>query len=143
LIVEEGNAIGTAYLRLDLLPAETQPALREMFRKYVDSRREVYRRLPDLAAAQQELARSQELQNEIWPHEIDACQAASNPAVMTLVMPSTNDMIDNTSTRTVAALSHPPQIIFAMIFLLVLASALVAGQDLASANRRDLLQRVH
>ncbi len=38
LIVEEANAIGTAYLRLDLLPAASQPALREKFRRYVETR---------------------------------------------------------------------------------------------------------
>src|SRR6266540_2898434 len=31
LIVEETNAVGTAYLRLDMLPAAAQPALRENF----------------------------------------------------------------------------------------------------------------
>src|SRR5262245_57686366 len=31
--VQEANAIGTAYLRLDLLPAAEQPALREHFRQ--------------------------------------------------------------------------------------------------------------
>jgi len=33
LAVEETNAIGTAYLRLDLLPADKQPALRDSFRR--------------------------------------------------------------------------------------------------------------
>ena len=41
LIVEETNDIGTAYLRLDLLPTDAQPALRENFRHYVDARLEV------------------------------------------------------------------------------------------------------
>jgi hypothetical protein len=36
LIVEETNDIGTAYLRLDLLPANAHPALRERFRRYLD-----------------------------------------------------------------------------------------------------------
>src|SRR5262245_47909853 len=40
LIVEEANDIGTAYLRLDLLPAPAQPPLRELFRRYTDSRLE-------------------------------------------------------------------------------------------------------
>jgi len=48
LIVEETNAIGTAYLRLDLLPASMQPALRESFRHYVDARLGAYRKLPDI-----------------------------------------------------------------------------------------------
>jgi hypothetical protein len=30
--VEEANAIGTAYLRIDLVPADAQPQLRETFR---------------------------------------------------------------------------------------------------------------
>jgi hypothetical protein len=34
LIVEETNDIGTAYRRLDLLPAHAQPALRDSFRRY-------------------------------------------------------------------------------------------------------------
>ena len=36
LIVEEVNDIRTAWLRLDVLPAEAPPALRENFRRYVD-----------------------------------------------------------------------------------------------------------
>ena len=38
LIADEANAIGTAYLRLDLLPSEAQSPLRELFRRYVDVR---------------------------------------------------------------------------------------------------------
>ena len=56
LIVEETNAIGTAYLRLDMLPHAVQPALRENFRRYVDTRIEVYRKLPDIVAAKQALS---------------------------------------------------------------------------------------
>src|SRR3954470_21352105 len=44
LIAEEVNAIGTAYLRLHLLPQQTQPALQELFRRYLDSRLETYRK---------------------------------------------------------------------------------------------------
>src|SRR6187399_822560 len=51
LVVQEANNIGTAYLRLDLLPASAQPALRERFRRYVDARIAAYRALPDAAAA--------------------------------------------------------------------------------------------
>src|SRR4051812_20653426 len=53
LVVEEANNIGTAWLRIDLLPAEQQPAMRGLFRQYVDSRLETYRRIPDMAAVKQ------------------------------------------------------------------------------------------
>ena len=50
LIVQETNAISTAYDRLDLLPASDQPAMRHLFREYLDARLRVYAKLPDLKA---------------------------------------------------------------------------------------------
>src|SRR6476619_7702598 len=38
LIVDEANAIGTAWLRIDLLPPDRQQPVRDLFRKYVDAR---------------------------------------------------------------------------------------------------------
>src|SRR4030095_3260043 len=50
LIVEEDNAIGTAYLRVDLVAPDLQPALRDRFRRYVDARLDVYRNVEDTTA---------------------------------------------------------------------------------------------
>jgi len=58
LIVHEANAIGTAYLRLDLLPASEQPVMRGMFREYLDARLRAYERIQDQATVQQEFARA-------------------------------------------------------------------------------------
>lgn len=55
LIVEETNAISTAYLRLDMLPTGVQPPMRDLFRRYVDARLETYRKLTDMQAAMAEL----------------------------------------------------------------------------------------
>ena len=105
LIVEEANAIGTAYLRLDLLPAEAQPKLRELFRRYLDTRLEAYERLPDLAAAKDALARSIALQDEIWSGSVEAGRGA--PQATMLLLPALNAMIDITTTRTVACRRTP------------------------------------
>ena len=48
LIVHEANAIGTAYLRLDLLPVSQQTEMRRLFREYLNTRLEVYQQLPDV-----------------------------------------------------------------------------------------------
>src|SRR5438132_13789604 len=79
LIVEETNDIGTAYLRLDLLAADAQPALRESFRRYLDARIEVYRKLPDVAAAKESLADANELQRQIWRQAIVASRTEGAP----------------------------------------------------------------
>jgi hypothetical protein len=137
LIVEEANNIGTAYLRIDLLPAPAQPALRELFRKYLDSRLEMYRKLPDVGAAKAELARSLQLQSEIWSNAVAACRDSGSQAAHMLLLPALNPMFDITTTRTEALKMHPPAIIFIMIGVLSLAAALLAGYGMAGGKSRS------
>lgn len=138
LITQEANAIGTAWLRIDPLPAEFQPALRDKFRRYVDARIETYRKVPDMAAVKVELDRSVELQGEIWKDAVAAVQAAPSPATAVL-LPALNEMIDITTTRLVATESHPPVVVFAMLIVLCLAGALLAGYGMAGGRTRNWL----
>jgi len=137
LIVEETNDIGTAYLRVDLLPADLQPALRESFRRYLDTRIEVYRKLPDIAAAKESLAKANELQKQIWRQAVVASRAeGAQPAAPVLLLPALNAMIDITTTRTMATQLHPPVIVFVMLFGLALAASLLAGYGMTGSKVR-------
>ena len=137
LVIEEANDIGTAWLRLDLLPVTSQPPLREKFRDYVDARIAVYAKLPDLAAATIDLNRATALQSEIWQGAVAACRdSGSSPATM-LLLPALNQMIDITTVRTVAAQTHAPLVIYVMLGLLVLAGSLLAGYDIAIGKHRN------
>jgi hypothetical protein len=130
--VDEANAIGTAYLRIALLPEGAQSAMRETFRNYVDSRIATYRKLPDVAAARDELAHSQQLQNEIWAQAVTAVRLPeARPGTDLLVMPALNQMFDITTVRTIATQMHPPLIVYAMLIGLALGSALLAGYQSA------------
>jgi len=136
LIAQEANDIGTAWLRLDLLPTDSQPALRDLFRKYLDSRLETYRRLPDLKGALEEMARSQELQQAIWSQAVAACDARGEASTRTLVLTSLNSMIDITTTRTMAARIHPPSVIFILLIVMVLACSFLAGHAMSGNQGR-------
>ena len=74
LVVAEANNIGTAWLRIDLLPAQAQPPLRELFRRYLDSRLDTYRKATDAEMAMDEYARSTKLQGDIWAYAVAACR---------------------------------------------------------------------
>jgi hypothetical protein len=143
LIVEETNAIGTAYLRIDMLPVAAQPALRDHFRRYLDSRLAIYRKLPDVVAAQEELARSNQLQGEIWRRGVAAVQAegAPPPAAM-LFLPALNSMFDITTTRTMATQMHPAEIVYVMLFGLALLASLLAGYGMAGGKVRKWLHMI-
>lgn len=142
LVVEEANDIGTAYLRLDLLPAAAQPKLREAFRRYVDTRLTVYRRLPDLDASRGELQRMANLQNEIWQGSVAACRETGSREAPLLLLPALNAMIDITTTRTVALQMHQPAIIFVMLGVLMLACSLLAGHGMSTGTGRSWLHVV-
>jgi hypothetical protein len=140
LIVEEANAIGTAYLRLDLLPSAAQADLRESFRRYLDARLAVYRAVPDLAKVKAELARAAGLQQEIWTKSL-AATAGVQPATM-LLLPALNEMFDITTTRTMAGQMHPPWIIFVLLCGLALLSALLAGYAASGTAARNWVHMI-
>jgi prepilin signal peptidase PulO-like enzyme (type II secretory pathway) len=137
LIVEESNTIGTAYLRVDLLPAQVQPSLRDKFRQYVDARLETYRKIPDLAAVAAERRRAETLQGEIWAQAVAACKAITSPAVTTLVLNSLNQMIDISTTRNEGAQMHPPAVIYVMLVALLLACSVLAGNAMSAHKVRN------
>jgi hypothetical protein len=137
-IVEESNTIGTAWLRLDLLPAGAQPALREKFRRYLDARLDVFEHFADASATREALARSVALQNDIWSLATQACRDA-NTQTSLLVLPSLNEMIDMSSTRTMTARMHPPAIVHIMLCALALMSSLLAGYGMAVTKTRTWL----
>jgi hypothetical protein len=140
LIAEEVNAIETAYLRLHLVPQEAQSVLQELFRRYVDSRLETYRKLPNMEAAKLEMAKSKKLQEEIWTEAVAATQLPkTHPDAGKLLLPALNNMIDITTTRTMALQIHPPRIIYALLFGLGLICSLLAGYRMSSGQHRSWL----
>jgi len=131
--VQEANAIGTAYLRLDLLPAAAQPPLREKFRRYAEARIGVYQALPDLEASNAHAARAVALQSEIWAGAVAALRNAQ-PQAQLLVLPALNEMIDITTTRAVALKTHTPPVILVTLGVLSLVCSLLIGYGLAGGK---------
>jgi hypothetical protein len=137
LIIEETNAIGTAYLRLDLLPADKQPAIRDLFRRYLDTRLSAYKKMPDIDAAMADLAKATAMQGDIWRDAVAACREGNSPQSTMLLMPALNQMFDIASARTLASQIHPPLIIFAMLGLMALGGAMLAGFGMAGGKSRS------
>lgn len=139
LIVQETNAIGTAWLRIDLLPADSQPLLRQQFRDYTDLRIAYYRDMHDTAKAHQNNARATELQLQIWKDSVSAVANMTAPALGVSLLQALNEVIDITTTRHVAMKTHPPLLIYLMLGLLTLISALFIGFGMAGNGKRNWL----
>jgi hypothetical protein len=142
LLVQHANAIGTAWLRLDLLPAEVQPALRHDFRLYLD----MVIKLPQLAgdskATDQGMAQAGKLQDNIWNLAQAAASRDNRPQVATLVLPALNEMFDLGASRYAAGKYHISLVIVALLLLLSLLASLLAGSGMAAARRRNWLHMI-
>ena len=136
-IVTEANAIGSAYMLVDLLPPEAQPPLRETFRQYLDSRLDAYRKMPDLGAAKEQLDQATVLQNNIWAQAVAATRDTGYQPVALQILPAIGRMIDMSSQRTAALYTHPPAIIFIMLAGLMLVCSMLAGYSMASPKLRN------
>jgi hypothetical protein len=88
---QEANAIGTEYLRLDLLPANDAPKMREFLRRYLDLRIAFYTsRGPALDRIDEQTG---QLQSAMW--SIVAAHASAQPTpVAALVTAGMNDLLD-------------------------------------------------
>ena len=138
-IAEEANAIARAYLRLELLPPQAQSELQDLFRRYVDSRLEIYRRLSNWEAAAAAMAESRRIREEIWAKALDATRLPdSHPEAGKLLLPALNS-IDITTSRTMAPQIHPPRVIYGLLFGLGLIGSLLAGYRMAIDRSRSRL----
>jgi len=140
-IVQEANAIGTAWLRLDILAPDDQPQLRETFRSYVDARltasREVDAHYGQALAAMQ---RASDLQGEIWRRSRAACERDARTCL--LLLSSINEMLDIATSRTMAARTHAPSIVFGLLFAVALLSATLAGYAMAGGTSGPWLHTI-
>jgi len=142
-VVEEANAIGTAWLRIDALPAQAQPKLRETFKAYVDARIATYRALPDVDAARNALELSRRLQADIWQQTAAATRLpGARPDAAILTLPALNAMFDITTTRLAATQIHPPRIVYLLLIALAMVTAALAGYQTAGERNYDWIHKL-
>jgi cytochrome bd-type quinol oxidase subunit 2 len=137
LVTDEVNKVGSAYQTLSLLPSAPRAAIQGQMREYLRTRIETYSVLPDVGAARAWLARSEQLQDEIWIAAVAAARAAGEGAVM-VVLPAINDAFDAATTRTLAMFTHTPLMVFAMLAAVTLLSALLAGYGMGTFSARPV-----
>jgi CDP-diglyceride synthetase len=142
LMVQHTNAIGTAWLRLDLLPAEVQLPLRKDLRLYVDAILKVHQQAGDRKAVDQTMAYLGKLQDDIWKLAETAASRDGRPQVATLVLPTLNEMFDLTASRYAASRFHVSLVILWFLVFLSLLAALLAGYAMASAKSRNWLHMI-
>ena len=148
LIVQEANAIGTAYDRLALFEGEAQ-GLQASLRDYTKARIELYRMPHDFSLWQrtelwspEQQLKIRELKNKLWDATVAACPQSNYRPVCSLAMIALANAFEVSRLREGAAEKHPPQIVYIMLFGLGLGGSLLAGFGMAAAAARSRIHMV-
>ena len=141
-VVDEANAIGTAYLRVTLLPEPQRGEAEQAFKSYLDLRLELAR--PDwFTAAGAELrARQSELQREIWKLGVSASQVDPRAVTTGLYVQAANEMIDSAGRRDAGLRNHVPESVLYMIFAVCLVTVGTIGFFSGLEGARSLIATV-
>jgi len=111
--VDEVDAIGTAYLRTDLLPPDLRQESRKLLREYVRIRLFAV----DTGNIKEAAARSEMLHRQLWSIAVMAQDEVANPVSFGLYAQAIGEVIDVHTRRIVAAFqSRIPAIIWLVLF---------------------------
>lgn len=132
LVVEEANALGTAYLRTNLLPAPER--LRNLMRAYARERLTFGRTAGSEQAAS--VARAERLQGAVWREAVAATAGQRGTAIDMLVLDPINQAIDAAAARKAAVDARVPATVIASLWAYALVSAAIMGRVVGGRERR-------
>ncbi|MET0066836.1 MAG: hypothetical protein ABW076_10890 [Candidatus Thiodiazotropha sp.] len=141
LVLEESNAIGTAWLRSQLLPQQAAAEVSDLLKDYVDTR--ITGALTDDA---DELSRailhSEEILDELWAISVIQVGASGGQPSLALYLASINDVIDMHSKRIHVAFQRIPSIIMGTLLFISLVTLSMMGYQSGLNGVRTLLPRI-
>jgi hypothetical protein len=127
-VVEEANAIGTAYLRTDFLPLSVGEDAKRLLRSYTDLRIKA-----GAASSADDSIRSPVLQqandelNALWLLARKAVAEDPDTVRTGLFVQALNDAIDSAAKREAALNRHVPEVVLLLMFGTFLMGALIVG----------------
>jgi hypothetical protein len=138
LVGATANVAGTTWQRIDMLPPELQPPVRDGMRRYLDALITSYTK-PTVAEAK--TTRQPEAvtlaQNDLWLKTVAAVSLPAGEKARMLLLPSMNELFGAVEQERLARAIHPPRLIYVMLTLATLIGAVFVGYAIATAEKRN------
>ena len=122
---EEANAIGTEYVRADLLPAADAATVRQLLTQYLDQRVLFYT-TRDLRYLEQVNDKTATLQNKMWTTVQEAADKQPTP-VSALAVAGMNDVLNRQGYTQAAWLNRIPTGAWCLMFAIAICCSLLIG----------------
>jgi hypothetical protein len=136
LVIDESNAIGTAYLRSAMLPEPWRGKSAELLRRYVDIRVGSYEEGAEPERLREATRRGEQVQQQLWSLAVGAAEKDPHSLPVGLYVQSLNDLIDLDAKRLNALENTVPESVLYLVALVGVVSAAVVGYECGRANRR-------
>ena len=134
LVLDEANAISTAYLRAGLIPQPQGAAIRKLLEEYTDIRVQVAVNDSKIAEL---LVRSEEIHGLLWSQAESMVKEDLDSEIRSLLISSLNEIIElHTSRKTVALIYHIPAFIWLSLHLMMVASMFGKGYLIGTSGIR-------
>lgn len=126
LVLDEANAIGTAWLRAGMLGDTARDASRPALIDYVDARIKGASVLSFTKEFQAQVARSEQDQVKLWHAAVAAVKDHDSPAT-SLYVAALNDLIDLDAKRLAAMRNHVPGTVWLLLTLVSVTACWTVG----------------
>jgi hypothetical protein len=135
LVITEANAIGTAYLRAQLVPEPHRSRLGRLLMDYTDNRIALAT-TADPAERTRRVAVNDRLLDQLWAAVVPAVDTIQQRGFANVFLQPFNDIIDLDTARKVARTTGVPKEVLAALSLYVVVAAGTLGYVLSSARGR-------
>lgn len=134
LVVQEANAIGTSYLRAQMLDEPHRSRLSNLLVAYTDNRIKLANIAPEQLNAQ--LAINDKLLTEIWAAVVASRDSASAHGISVPLLNTFNEVIDLDTERKISRTVKMPNEVLELLFGFLLLTAAVLGYVLEERRGR-------
>jgi len=134
LVLEEANAIGTTYLRAQLLEPPHRERISGLLAAYTANRLTLARATPP--APRELLAANDELVTKLWQATVAAFPSIRDYDFSSSFLDSMNTVIDLDASRKAARLAHVPEAVFLVLAIYGTGVAFVLGYVLTGLRGR-------
>ena len=139
LVLQESNAIGTAYLRTQMLPEPHRTQLSDLLREYVDVRLEFYDAGVDESKLQLAIKKTEQIQSQLWQEAVAVSSIDPRSVPAGLFVESLNEVIDLHAARLTAIQNRVPEVIIDLIFIASILSLGLLGYSMGMTQHRSFV----
>lgn len=142
LVLEEANAIGTAYLQTQVLPQPHRERLSMLLISYTDNR-VVLAQQETPESRRQRLADNDRIVNDIWAATLAGFDSIKHLDMSNALVSSVNAVIDMDTSRKAGRMTHVPEEVFWVLIVYVLVAAAIIGYIVRSRSNFHLACVMH